>query len=92
MDAENMQQLAEHRRRERMARIDALPADVRELVHEYGYHIVNMLMSLGVKKPRQIEHVVETILDEFSPTRGSFSQQGIRTEVGAPKPSQQEPT
>lgn len=59
----------------RMAQVDALSPEHRALVHEYGYATVKTLLDLGVKKPRQIRHVVETILDEFSPTRGSFSKQ-----------------
>lgn len=55
--------------------------EMRAVVHEYGYSVVHMLTGFGINKPRQIKHVVETILDEFSPTRGSFSKQGIRTEV-----------
>ncbi len=62
-----------------MEKIDALPADVRNLVNEYGFHVVNTLMQHGVTKARSMRHIVETVLDEFSPTRGSFSKQGIRT-------------
>jgi len=64
------------RRVRRMARIDALSPDIRELVHEYGFNIVNGFLDHGVVKPRAIRHLVETVLDEFSPTRGSFSSQG----------------
>lgn len=63
------------RRAARMAQVDALSPDLRALVHEYGFPTVKSLLDLGVKKPRQIKHVVETILDEFSPTRGSYSKQ-----------------
>lgn len=76
------QAFVDRKRSQRMERIDALPADIRALVNEYGFHVVNTLMNSGVTKASGIRHVVETILDEFSPTRGSFSQQGIRTEVG----------
>lgn len=63
------------RRASRMDYVDSLPAEVRALVHEYGLATVKTLLDLGVRKPRQIRHVVETILDEFSPTRGSYSRQ-----------------
>ena len=75
------QQFVDQKRQVRMTRIDQLPGDIRELVHEYGFHVVNTLMEAGVVKAKNISHVVETVLDEFSPTRGSFSQQGKRTEV-----------
>lgn len=61
--------------------IDNLPAETRALVHHYGYNIVNAFLQIGVTKPRHIKHLVETVLDEFSPTRGSYARQGIRTEV-----------
>lgn len=65
------------RRRERMDRIDAMPAELRQLVHAYGLHVVDTCMALGVTRPRHIKHIVEAVLDEFSPTRGTASSQGI---------------
>jgi hypothetical protein len=50
-------------------------------VHEYGFNVVNALIDVKVTKPKHIRHVVELILNEFSPTRGSYSKQGLRTEV-----------
>lgn len=79
-------EIIEAKRRKRMAAIDALPVDVRALVHEYGFNVVKTLLDLGVTKPKHIRHVVETVLDEFSPTRGAFSRQGIRTEVHQRQP------
>lgn len=78
---EEHEKIVNRNRQQRMERIDRLPADVRALVHEYGWHIVDTCMTLGVCKPRQIRHLVETILEEMSPTRGAHSQQGIRTEI-----------
>lgn len=75
------QEMVDSRRAKRMQAIDALPKEMRVLVHEYGFPIVKTLMDLGIKKPNQIRHAVETVLDEFSPTRGSFSKQGKRTEA-----------
>lgn len=65
----------------RMNEIDRLPPKVRTLVNEYGYTVVKTLLDLGVSKPNQIKHIVEVILDEFSPTRGSYAKQGKRTDV-----------
>lgn len=78
-DPVDFQLAAERRRAARMNQIDALPADVRELVHEYGFTVVKSFMDIGVVKAKHIHHLVETVLNEFSPTRGSFSAQGIRT-------------
>lgn len=71
----------DRQRRARMQRIDELPAEVRALVHEYGFRIVDNFLMCGVTKPRQIRHLVELVLDEYSPTRGSHSRQGIRTQI-----------
>lgn len=78
---EEFKERLDRRRAERMARIDAMPPEMRELVHNYGLTVVDTCVALGVRKPRQIRHLVEAILDEFSPTRGSYSRQGVRTEV-----------
>lgn len=69
------------KRGSRMHDIDKLPADIRLLIHEYGYTIVKTLMDCGVTKPNRIKHIVETVLNEFSPTRGTYSIQGIRKNI-----------
>lgn len=71
----------EAKRVKRMSAIDRMPPEMRALVNEYGLTVVTACTDLGVAKPRQIRHLVEAILDEFSPTRGSYAKQGIRTEV-----------
>lgn len=81
-DAERDDRAKENRRR-RMERIDAMPADLRALVHVYGLAVVETCTALGVTKARHIKHIVETVLDEFSPTRGSYSQQGRRVHIEA---------
>jgi hypothetical protein len=64
-----------------MEKVDNLPRVLRELVHDYGLNVVKAFMDCGVGKAERIRHLVETVLDEFSPTRGSYSRQGKRTEV-----------
>jgi len=59
-----------------------MPKELRELVHEYGLTVVLACLDLKVEKPNHIRHLVETVLDEFSPTRGSHSQQGRRSDLG----------
>lgn len=68
----------DEKRRKRMERVDEFDPAIRSLIHEYGLPVVQALWDLGVQKPSQIRHIVETVLDEFSPTRGSFSAQGPR--------------
>lgn len=62
-------------RRQRMSTIDSLPAEIRGLVHNYGYNTVRAFLDCGVRSPKHIRHLVETVLNEFSPTRGSNSKQ-----------------
>ena len=69
------------KRARRMAKIDAFDPAIRSLINDYGYHVVNTIYELGITKPGQIRHIVETVLDEFSPTRGSESRQGARRSV-----------
>lgn len=75
------QEKVDLKRRNRMARVDGYPEPIRELIHEYGLTVVQTLMDLGITKPNHITHIVETVLDEFSPSRGSHSKQGVRTEA-----------
>lgn len=87
LSAEEFEARVAQRRRERMERIDAMPADLRELVHAYGLRVVDTCLALGVSKPRHIKHLVEAVLDEFSPTRGTHSAQGARAHVDRPEAS-----
>lgn len=81
MEDISFQNMVDTRRVKRMNAIDRMPKELRELVHEYGLSIVKTFMDLGVTKPKQIKHAVETVLDEFSPSRGTYSKQGKRTEA-----------
>jgi hypothetical protein len=78
----SFQENVERRRVNRMAAIDALSPDQRGLVHDYGFTVVKTLMDQGITKPSVIRHIVETVLNEFSPTRGSSSLQGVRRAFG----------
>lgn len=69
------------KRRQRMDQIDNLPPETRRLVHDYGYYVVKSFIDLGVTKPKHIAHLVGVVLDEFSPTRASYSNQGISTNL-----------
>ena len=82
MDDEAFRQIVEKRRASRMQTIDNMSPALRSLVHDYGFHVVDSFMLLGVESPRHIKHLVETVLDEFSPTRGTGSAQGIRAKRG----------
>lgn len=51
----------------RMAAVDAMPKELRALVHSYGLNVVRALLDLGVSEPRHIRHVVETVLKRIQP-------------------------
>lgn len=78
---EEHQEFVDGKRRRRMESIDRLPPQTRELVHDLGFYIVDQFLQNGVTKPKAIRHLVNVVLDEFSPTRGSFSQQGVRNRI-----------
>lgn len=76
---EDFEKIVQSRRMARMASVDALPPEIRALIHQYGLMVVDAFLRIGITKPNHIRHLVETVLDEFSPTRGSSSIQGIKT-------------
>lgn len=76
---EEHQAFVDKKRLSRMKIIDDMPKELRTCVHDYGLNIVKAFVDCGVKKEKHLRHLVETVLDEFSPTRGSFSSQGVRT-------------
>ena len=72
----------QNKRQRRMDTIDAMPHDLRECVYDYGLNVVTTFVQSGIREPRIIRHIVETVLNEFSPTRGVTSAQGIRAAPG----------
>lgn len=70
--------VAQERRRKRMEVIDSMPPEIRALTHEYGWTVVDSFLRCGVTQPKRIRHLVETVLNEFSPTRGPVSSQGTK--------------
>ena len=66
------------KRASRMEAIDAMPLEWRELVHDYGLNIVTACRDVGIKKPKQVRHLVKTVLAEMRPDVGSYSTQGVR--------------
>jgi urocanate hydratase len=89
---EAFQAIVDRRRRERMDKIDSFPRDIRECVHDYGNNVVTACMELGIRKAKHIRHLVETVLNEFSPTRGATSNQGTVRAVGFDTPSNDDGT
>lgn len=46
----------------RMEKVDAMTPEMRILVHEYGLTVVQSFIDLKVDKPRQILHLIKTVL------------------------------
>lgn len=42
----------------RMARIDAMPKEIRELVHEFGLTMVQAFLDQKITKPSSIRHLI----------------------------------
>jgi hypothetical protein len=47
--------------RARMDRIDAMPADIRALIHEYGLTVVQAFVDQGVTKATGIRHLIQQV-------------------------------
>lgn len=50
------------RAQKRMARIDAMPPELRAVVYEYNLEVVWEFLQHGVKKPSSIKHLIDTVL------------------------------
>jgi len=71
--------MVDAKRARRMETVDAMTAEWRVLVHGYGFTIIDALLCCGVTKAKHARHIIETILNEMSATRGGFSSQGARS-------------
>lgn len=49
------------KRLETLQRIDVMPSELKECVHEFGFAIVQTLVSNGVRNPSAIRQIVTTI-------------------------------
>jgi hypothetical protein len=45
----------------RMATIDAMPKELRALVHEHGLTVIQAFVDSGLTKPKAINHIIDTI-------------------------------
>jgi hypothetical protein len=64
-----------------MAMVDRMSPEMRGVVHHYGLMVVLACTQAGVKQPRHVRHIVETVLSELSPTRRPSSTQGPRSAI-----------
>lgn len=49
-------------RLDHLKRVDALPAQLRECVHDFGFPIVNAFMECGVRSPAKIRQLIGIVL------------------------------
>lgn len=83
------------RARERMARVDNFPPEIRKLVHEFGLEVVQEFWNHNVRRPNAIRHLVETVQGKYADGRNKFrvnakpsmQQNSLNTERDIPLPS-----
>ena len=63
--------MTQQKRQKRFERIDNLSPEMRELVHEWGFTIVDNFMMCGVHKPKHIRHLVNLVIQETREGGGS---------------------
>lgn len=44
-----------------MARVDAMPPELRALVYEHGLTVVDAFIQCGVTKASRIQHLIKTV-------------------------------
>lgn len=45
----------------RMDRMDALPKEIRELIHEYGYTVIDAFLNQKITKASAIKHLINAV-------------------------------
>lgn len=56
-----MEYLMSQKRLNALDQVDKMPAELREVVHEFGLPIVTVLVKFGIKKPNHIREVVREL-------------------------------
>lgn len=46
----------------RMARVDAMPPELRQIVYEHSLEVVQEFLNMGVTIPKRIKHLIDTVL------------------------------
>lgn len=49
------------RAQKRMARVDAMSPELRRVVYEYNLEVVQEFLNQGVKTPKSIKHLIDTV-------------------------------
>lgn len=72
-----MVEIDNEKRRKRMEQIDALSPEVRAIVHEEGWTIVDAFMRAGVTRAKIIRHLIMTV--RSGSYNGAFNPSSPRT-------------
>lgn len=57
-----------HRAEKRMARVDSMPFELREIVYEYGLELVQPFLDHGVRRASSIRYLIDTVRCAEYPT------------------------
>lgn len=67
------------RARERMARVDAMPRELRHVVYEFGLDVVQEFLNHKVTNPKSIRHLIATVLAlDFPDGSNRFNKNSLR--------------
>lgn len=61
IESPNFNHALVERAKKRMARVDSLPADIREVIYEYNLEVVQEFLNHGVRKAKSIKHLIDTV-------------------------------
>lgn len=50
-----------NRAKKRMARVDAMPPDLRKVVYEYNLEVVQEFLNHGIRSAKSIKHLIDTV-------------------------------
>jgi hypothetical protein len=74
--------MSDDKRRRRFDQIDMLPPDMRDLVNDEGWTIVDNFMQCGVKKSAQIRHLIKMVRDGTSAYGNTAYNEAFTVERG----------
>jgi hypothetical protein len=65
----------------RMGFFDNQPAEYRELMNEFGVHVVNSFVEAGVKKPNTIRHLINVARGNSGDGNPSYGGNGPQAKL-----------
>lgn len=74
--------MSNEKRHRRFEQIDALPPDMRQLVNDEGWTIVDNFMRCGVQKAAQIRHLIKMVRDGTAAYGNTAYNEAFTVEAG----------